>query len=60
MKIREIVQVNLTDEGITIKQSASDDRILLNLLRAKRDSIKDEKLAKRIQELINDLPFEIW
>ena len=55
MKINEIVSVNMDENGIHIKQSVSDDRILLQLLIDRRNNEEDKELKRKIQEFIQEL-----
>lgn len=56
MKIMDFVNVNVSATGgIAIEQSVSDDMILMHLLIAKRDSVKDRELKNRINDLIWDI-----
>lgn len=55
MRIGEIVSVNMNENGIHIKQSVPDDRILLQLLIDRRNLEEDHKLKRKIQDLIQEL-----
>lgn len=55
MRIGEIVSVNMDENGIHIKQSVSDDRILLQLLIDRRNNEEDKELKRKIKEFIQEL-----
>lgn len=55
MDIRGVFSINTDENGIHITQSMPDDRILLNLLIARRDSEDDRETKQKIQDFIQEL-----
>lgn len=55
MDIRGVFGINTDENGIHITQNMSDDRILLNLLIARRDSEDNIETKEKIQDFIQEL-----